>query len=166
MHSWRLQCKQLGNDSTVCGQCFPPELVSPLRKRHTADTLRPAKWLLSKVLGYVPALSVVSRSAASSCGRLLRIQPLRTKCAGVGSPKDEGTAEALGGIEVDYTSSKPGSRSAFWSNVSVRVHPARAPSSAINASANDPRSRFSATMAVGCTKRDNLVLVLNRPIIP
>ena len=55
MHSWRLQCKQLGNDSTVFGQCFSPELVSPQRKRHTADTLRPAKWLLSKVLEYVPA---------------------------------------------------------------------------------------------------------------
>src|ERR1035437_10391739 len=55
VHSWRLQCKQLGNDSTVFGQCFSPELVSPQRKRHTADTLRPAKWLLSKVLEYVPA---------------------------------------------------------------------------------------------------------------
>jgi hypothetical protein len=55
VHSWRLQCKQLGNDSTVFGQCFSPELVSPQRKRHTADTLRPAKWLLSKVLKYVPA---------------------------------------------------------------------------------------------------------------
>ena len=40
---------------TVFGQCFPPELVSPQRKRHTADTLRRAKWLLPKVLEYVPA---------------------------------------------------------------------------------------------------------------
>jgi hypothetical protein len=65
VHSWRLQCKQLGNDSMVFGQCSPPELVSPLRKRHTADTLRPAKWLLSKVLGYVPAYGPsVGKSAA------------------------------------------------------------------------------------------------------
>src|SRR5215469_12211023 len=47
-----------------------------------------------------------------------------------------------------HISSKPARRLAFWSNVSVRVHPACPPSSAISASANDPRPCFRATIAV------------------
>src|ERR1700737_473824 len=70
------------------------------------------------------------------------------KYTGSGGRKEGCTAEELSGIVVDYASSKLGSRGAFWSNVSVRVHPARPPSSAISASANDPRPCFSATMAV------------------
>ena len=43
-----------GSKATIqpfLGSCFPPELLSPLRKRHTADTLWPVKWLLPKVPG-------------------------------------------------------------------------------------------------------------------
>jgi hypothetical protein len=91
-----------------------------------------------------PTLVLAVARASSFC----YIKPLRTKKYSSSSRKECGTAEELSGIEVDYTSLKLGSRSAFWSNVSVRVHPARAPSSAISASANDPRLCFSATMAV------------------
>lgn len=51
-------------------------------------------------------------------------------------------------LEADHGSSKPGRRSALWSNVRVRAQPARVPSAPIRASANEPWPPFSATMAV------------------
>jgi hypothetical protein len=49
---------------------------------------------------------------------------------------------------ADHGSSKPGRRSALWSNVRVRAQPARVPSAPISASANEPSPLLSATMAV------------------
>ena len=43
---------------------------------------------------------------------------------------------------------KPGRRSALWSNVRVKGHPARVPSAVITASANEPCPSLSAIMAV------------------
>jgi len=48
----------------------------------------------------------------------------------------------------DHGSSKPGRRSALWSNVRVRAQPARVPSAPIRASAKEPSPLLSATMAV------------------
>lgn len=49
---------------------------------------------------------------------------------------------------ADHGSSKPGRRSALWSNVRVRAQPALVPSAPIRASANEPSPLLSATMAV------------------
>lgn len=55
VHSWKLQCKLVRQRFNGFWAVLSTELVSSQRKRHTADTLRPAKWLLCKVLEYVPA---------------------------------------------------------------------------------------------------------------
>src|SRR6266699_4472071 len=59
--------------------------------------------------------------------------------------KPYGAKPAFG---VCQGSSKPGSRSAFRSNVSVQEQPILAPSAAITASAKEPCPSFSAIMAV------------------